>query len=127
MVSSVSTYGSGNIYTVINRLESSNAQFGLANTNSSQERITALRNVDLSSEPSAYTIAAQQDASETEFGLTNKNKAAERLEAARALKQRIIENHGFDAKRATIEALAHNTMIVNIPPDQRGTIADLSA
>jgi len=129
MVSSVSAYGNGNVYTVIGRLESSNAEFGLANTNLSQERITALRNVNVAAEPSAYNVVKQQEAGDAkaDFGLNDKNPVPERLTAVRSMHQRVVENHGFKAKQATIEALTHNTMIVNIPPDQRGTIADLSA
>ncbi|HNQ92231.1 MAG TPA: hypothetical protein PKI93_04795 [Alphaproteobacteria bacterium] len=126
MVSSIPS-GRESVYATIRRLESSTAQFGLSNTNSSKERIAALQNVNVSAEPSAYTIAAQQDASNTEFGLTHKNTSAQRLDASRALKQRVIDNHGFQAKESIKAALTHNTKIVNIPPDQRGTIADLSA
>ncbi|MBE2190673.1 MAG: hypothetical protein IAE63_00665 [Alphaproteobacteria bacterium] len=130
MISSPSSnYGNGNIYTTIQRLDSSNAEFGLSNTNSAKERISSIQNVDLASEPSVYSIIQQQEASDSafEFGLNDKNPVAERLGYVKQMHQRIVQNHGFEAKKATIAALSRNTMIVNIPPDQRGTIADLSA
>jgi len=122
-------YGNGNIYTTIHRLESSNAQFGLANTNSSQERIQSLRNVDIAAEPNVYNVISQQEATDAsaEQGLNDKNPVSERLGWVQQMHQRVVENHGFQAKQAQVNALARNTMIVNIPPDQRGTIADLSA
>lgn len=127
--SSISSYGNGNVYTTIQRLESSNAQFGLANKNLAQERIQSLRNVDLASEPSPYTIISEVDAldSKADHGLNDRNTSNERRTYIEGMHQRVVQNHGFEAKQATIEALTHNTKIVNIPPDQRGTIADLSS
>lgn len=127
--SSTASYENGNVYNVVRRLESSSAEFGLANKNLSSERISALKNVDIAAEPSIYPIIREHEAYDAaaDQGLNDRNPVDERLGYVRAMHQRVVENHGFDAKKAIVAALTHNTKIVNIPPDQRGTIADLSA
>ena len=122
-------YGNGNIYTAIQRLDSSNSQFGLANTNSARERISSMQNIQHSTEPNVYNVIQQQEATDAsaEHGLNDKNPVAERLGYVQQMHQRVVENYGYEAKQATINALARNTMIVNLPPNERGTIADLSA
>lgn len=104
--------------------------FGLKNQNSSGERINALRaaagNIDFAD---VYTTLSQIDSldAKADHGLNDRNTTSERSSLAQSAQQRVVENHGFDAKMDTQNRLARNTKIVNIPPDQRGTLADLSA
>ncbi|MDD3020768.1 MAG: hypothetical protein PHX61_07290 [Alphaproteobacteria bacterium] len=128
MVSSPqANYGNGNIYTTIQRLDSSNAQFGLSNKNTSQERINSLRSVQIDNETVHETIRIDEGYDQAaDFGTNDRNPVSERAGWVQTLHQALVENHGYDAKRATLNKLTHNTKIVNIPPDQRGTIADMS-
>lgn len=167
-ISSVSAYGNGSVPVTKQRLDVSNAQndFGLKNQNTSQERLSAIRNIELSAQNTQSTIREQDSLNaKNQFGLNNNNTASERLDAIRSidiqnettpeainrqnaaassnelglksrdtvperldairnLKQRVIENHGFDAKQAQINRLARNTMITNIPPLERGSLLD---
>ncbi len=108
--------------------QSSSAQFGLANQNSSSERISALRSSGIEFS-NVYSTLNQIDSldAKADHGLNDRNTTSERAGIVGSLQQRVVENHGFEAKRSIQNKLARNTKIVNIPPDQRGTIADMSA
>lgn len=108
--------------------QSSSAEFGLKNQNSSAERINALRNSGIEFSD-VYSTLNQIDSldAKADHGLNDRNTTSERSGLVGSLQQRVVENHGFDAKESIKNKLTRNTKIVNIPPDQRGTIADLSA
>ncbi len=104
------------------------ASFGLKNQNSSSERISALRSSGIEFSD-VYSTLNQIDSldAKADHGLNDRNTTSERAGIVGSLQQRVVENHGFEAKRSIQNKLARNTKIVNIPPDQRGTIADMSA
>lgn len=101
---------------------------GLKNQNSSSERISALRSSGIEFSD-VYSTLSQIDSldAKADHGLNDRNTTSERAGLVGNLQQRVVENHGFDAKQNIQNKLARNTKIVNIPPDQRGTIADMSA
>ncbi len=128
MISPQSNYGNGNVYQTIQRVDSSRAEFGLSNKNTSQERINSLRNVQTNNESVHQTISIDDSYDQAaDYGTNDRNPVSERAGWVRQLHQALVENHGFDAKKAIQNKLTYNTKIINIPPDQRGTIADLSA
>jgi len=62
---------------------------------------------------------------QADLGLQDRGTGSERVDASQSLKGRLIENHGFEAKKATRDALANNTKIINTPPLQRGSLLDI--
>ncbi|MFA7275730.1 MAG: hypothetical protein WC043_02885 [Pseudobdellovibrionaceae bacterium] len=69
--------------------------------------------------------AVSSDA-KAEFGLQDRNTTRERTALIQKVQQKVTENHGFEAKEATKEALTNNTQIRNSPP-QRGSLIDIAA
>jgi hypothetical protein len=110
---------------IITPPSTNNFDVGLQNKNSAAERISASR--------SATNRVTQNNISErninndgqADLGLQDRGTGSERVDASQSLKGRLIENHGFEAKKATRDALANNTKIINTPPLQRGSLLDI--
>lgn len=52
--------------------------------------------------------------------------AGQRDTAIDSMQGRVVENHGFEMKQYTKEALTNNTKIINTPVMQRGSLLDVS-
>ncbi len=72
-----------------------------------------------------YMRQIEQSDSKSTFGLNDRDTSSERLQSIRDLQQRVTQNHGFEAKKATRDALAENTVIRNTDP-RRGQVVDIS-
>ena len=66
-------------------------------------------------------------AQKSNVGLQDRGTQAERISFAEQVEQRVVQNHGFDAKQNTKEALTNNNKIINTRADQRGTIVNITA
>lgn len=51
--------------------------------------------------------------------------AGQREATKESLQSRLVENHGFEMKKYTRDALANNTKIINTPPLERGSLLDV--
>ena len=51
--------------------------------------------------------------------------AGQRDAAVDAMQSRVVENHGFEMKKYTRDALANNTKMINIPVLERGSLLDI--
>lgn len=60
-------------------------------------------------------------------GLSDRNTVQERSAVINQARQTVVENHGFDARQATKEALTHNNKIINTPTSQRGGLVNILA
>lgn len=103
------------------------AEFGLQNKNSAAERISASRSTTNRVTQNNISERNINNDGQADLGLQDRGTGAERVNASQSLKGRVIENHGFEAKKATRDALANNTQIINIPVQRRGSLLDISA
>lgn len=51
--------------------------------------------------------------------------SGQRMSAIESMQATVIENHGFEMKQYTKEALTNNTKIINTPVMQRGGLLDV--
>lgn len=102
-----------------------NFDVGLQNKNSAAERISASRSTTQRVIENNVKERNLNSDGRADLGLQDRGSADERIEATQSLKNRVIENHGFEAKKATRDALANNTKIINTPPLERGSLLDI--
>lgn len=101
-----------------------NVEFGLQNKNSASERISQIQSVQKNIQEQQANFSNANNDGMAEFGLQDRSTIAERGQSFEALKNRTIQNHGFEAKQNTKEALTNNMKIINIPPLERGSLLD---
>ena len=102
-----------------------NINFGLQNKNSASERIAASKQAQQRIETNKSTFTNTNNDQSAELGLQDRNTSSERIAALRQLDQTLVENHGYQAKESTKEALTNNNKIINIPPLERGSLLDM--
>lgn len=102
-----------------------NFTVGLQNKNSAAERISASKDAQQRIQSDKASLNSRNGDAGAEFGLAHRNTAADRLGAIQNLQQTIVENHGFDAKEFTKNALTNNSKIINTPPLERGSLLDV--
>lgn len=103
-----------------------NFDVGLQNKNSAAERISASRSATNRVTQNNISERNLNTDSRANLGLQDRGTSTERVSESQNLKGRLIENHGFEAKKATRDALANNTQIINIPVQRRGSLLDVS-
>lgn len=72
-----------------------------------------------------YMRQIENSDAKAHYGLNDRDTSSERLQSIKDLEQRVTENHGHDARKATRNALAENTVIRNTDP-RRGQVVDIS-
>ena len=69
--------------------------------------------------------APRAESANTKPPVKSQTLSGERYSEAQSLKQTVIDNHGFEAKMYTQNALTNNTKIINTPPLERGSLLDV--
>lgn len=66
-------------------------------------------------------------AQKSNVGVQDRGTQTERAGFVDQVSQNVAQNHGFDVRQYTKEALANNSKIVNTPANQRGTVVNITA
>jgi uncharacterized protein YpbB len=100
---------------------------GLRNKNWVDERIGEVRETQARVVNNNIKERNMNNDAQATYGLRDRGTSDERIAASQEVKQTLIENHGFAAKKALRDSFAYNTKIINIPVRERPSLVDIYA